>query len=293
MFAEVDRTKLEQWGINIISTGASNTPGVTSTQQFGPITAGGNNGNLSGVIGAPIRGTATSFNVSDLLNIFLFRPDLNLGATIRDLQQKNVLQILAEPNLLAMNGEPAKFIAGGEFPFPVVQGGTQNGTAITIQFRPFGVQLQFVGFIENDDVIRLKVMPEVSSLDFANALTISGFTVPAISTRKAETQIELKNGQSFGIAGMLDHRTTAQLSRVPGISEIPILGHLFRSKSINNTSTELLVIVTPIIVDPIAQATEKPVAPERPVPMLDEKKFDESVKKKPVTAPDAQTQIKQ
>ncbi|MGZ4840239.1 MAG: type II and III secretion system protein family protein [Candidatus Angelobacter sp.] len=291
-FAEVDRTKLDQFGINFLSTGAANTPGVISTQQFGPIAPGGGgggsgSGSITGKIPGSLPGATTTFNVSDLLNIFLFRPDLNLGATIRDLQQKNVLQILAEPNLLAMNGETAKFIAGGEFPFPVVQGGIQNGTAVTIQFRPFGVQLQFVALIEKDDVIRLKVAPEVSSLDFANALTISGFVVPAISTRRAETEVELRSGQSFGIAGMLDHRTTAQLSKVPGIGDIPILGQLFRSKSINHSSTELLVIVTPTIVDPLARTAEMPKLPEHPIPMLDEKQFDKSVNKKPVANPDA------
>lgn len=294
-FAEVDRAKLDSFGINILSTGAGHTPGVISTQQFGPVTLGGGNstGSLTGTIGAPATGTTSSFNVSDLLNLFLFRPDLNLGATLKDLQQKNVLQILAEPNLLAMNGEEAKFLAGGEFPFPVIQGGAQNNNAITIQFRPFGVQLDFVAVIEDDDVIRLKVKPEVSSLDFANALTISGFVVPAISTRKAETEIELRNGQSFGIAGMLDHRTTAQLSKMPGISEVPILGRLFKSKSVNNTATELLVIVTPTIVDPVTQADAPQKLPEKPFPLLDEKKFDDSVGKKPAAKSDAPSGNKQ
>ena len=192
-----------------------------------------------------------------------------------------------------MNGEEAKFLAGGEFPFPVIQGGGQNTNAITIQFRPFGVQLDFVAFIEDDDVIRLKVKPEVSSLDFANALTISGFVIPAISTRKAETEIELRSGQSFGIAGMLDHRTTAQLSKMPGIGDIPILGQLFKSRSVNNTATELLVIVTPTIVDPVTDAAPVPKIPDKPFPLLDEKKFDDSVGKKPAAKPDAPSGNKQ
>ncbi|MBZ5521801.1 MAG: pilus assembly protein N-terminal domain-containing protein [Acidobacteriia bacterium] len=278
-FAEVDRTKLDQFGFNILSTGATNTVGTISTQQFGPPSLGSSS--------SAIKQAAGSLTVSDLLNVFLFRPDLNLGATLRDLQQKNVLQILAEPNLLAMNGQSAKFLAGGEFPFPVVQGGTQNNNAITVQFRQFGVQLEFLAVIEDGDVIRLKVSPEVSALDFANALTISGFVIPALSTRRAETEIELKNGQSFGIAGMLDRRTTVQLSKMPGIGDIPILGQLFRSKSINNTATELIVIVTPTIVDPVAQAAAAPPAPARPFPLLNEKKFDESVRKKEEKEPAA------
>ena len=274
-FAEVDRTKLDQFGINFFSTGAANTPGTTTTGQFSPPTIGGT---VTSSIPGTLPGFKTSFNFSDLLNIFLFRPDLNLGASIRDLQQKNVLQILAEPNLLAMNGEPAKFHAGGEFPFPIVQPGQAFNT-VTIVFKPFGVQLDFTGVIEDDDVIRLKVAPEVSTLDFTNAVTIAGFTLPALSTRRAETEIELKNGQSFGIAGMLDRRTTALLSKVPGIGDVPILGQLFRSKSVNFTNTELLVIVTPMIVDPVAQASAEPVAPTAPYTPLDQKKFDQSIGK--------------
>src|SRR5262249_21330356 len=155
------------------------------------------------------------YTVSDLLNVFVFRPDINLGATLRALQQRNVLQILAEPNLLAVDGQPATFHAGGEFPYPVPQGGVGTGL-ITIQFKPCGVRLRFTANITNDDVIHLKVAPEVSTLDFANALRISGFVIPAISTRAAETEIELKSGQSFGIAGLLDNRTTAIMSRIPG-----------------------------------------------------------------------------
>jgi pilus assembly protein CpaC len=228
---------------------------------------------VTGTIGGSLSGSTTSFNVSDLLNIFLFRPDLNFGATIKFLQNKNVLQVLAEPNLMSMNGEPARFLAGGEFPFPVAQA-SGNATAITIQFRPFGVKLDFVGTIGKDDVIRLKVAPEVSALDFSNAVTVSGSTVPAISTRRAETQIELRNGQSFGIAGLLDRRTTAQMSKIPGIGDIPILGQLFRSHNVNNSESELLVLVTPTIVDPVNQGTPSQKPPEFPIPFIERPGFD-------------------
>jgi pilus assembly protein CpaC len=211
-----------------------------------------------------------------LLNIFLFKPDIHLGAVVQALQQQNVLQILAEPNLMAMNGQKASFLAGGEFPFPVIQGGANVG-ALTIQFRPFGVRLDFVGNIGSDNVIRLQVAPEVSTLDFSNALTISGFTVPAISTRRAETEIELKDGQSFGIAGLLDRRATVQLSKVPGIGDIPVLGQLFRSRSINRTNAELLVLVTPHIIDPLRTASTPPPAPKPATPFLDNKDFDQKV----------------
>lgn len=270
-FAEVDRTKLEQFGINILSTGAANTIGTTTTGQFSPLTLGSGT-SITGSIGASAQGATTSLSANNLLNIFLFRPDLNLGATIQDLQQRSVAQILAEPNLMARSGEPAKFLAGGEFPFPVVQGGVGSAVAVTIQFKPYGVKLEFTGTIEANDVIRLKIAPEVSALDFTNAVEISGFEIPALSTRRAETEIELQNGQGFGIAGLLDRRTTVQLSKVPGIGDIPILGNLFRSKSFNRSNTELLVFVTPSIVDPLSmQTTVPPQQVVMPIPNLDGK----------------------
>lgn len=232
---------------------------------------------MGGTIGGgSSSGTSSTFNVGSLLNIFLFRPDLNLGATIEDLESKNVLQILAEPDLLAVSGEPAHFLAGGEFPYPVVQGTQAGGAgAVTIQFRPYGIKLDFTGTIEPDNSIRLKVAPEVSSLDYANAVTISGFTVPALSTRRAETSVELKDGQSFGIAGLLDSNTTIQLSKVPGIADIPILGLLFHSHSKNLTTSELLVVVTPTIVDPLGIPSPLPLLPKPVVPGLDPNRFDQ------------------
>ena len=274
-FAEVDRTKLQQLGINIFSTGAANTIGTITTQQFSPATLSTNNSSSSrsGSGGAVTNSAVT---LSDLLNIFAFRPDINLGVTIRDLEGKSVLQILAEPNLLALNGQKASFLAGGEFPVPVVQGG-QNVGVVTIQFRPFGVRLEFTAFVGKDEVIRLHVAPEVSTLDFSNAAIISGFTVPAFSTRRAETEIELKNGQSFAIAGLLDNRAQAQLSKVPGIGDIPILGLLFRSKSISRSNGELIVMVTPHIIDPVKLNGPPPATPVNPMKFLDKKGFDSTL----------------
>src|SRR3989475_5501348 len=221
-------------------------------------------------------GAATSLHVNDALNIFVFRPDLNLGASIKDLETKSVLQILAEPNLLALNGQKASFLSGGEFPFPIVQGG-QNIGVVTISFRPFGVKLDFTPVVSKDNVIRLHVAPEVSTLDFSNSLTISGFTVPAISTRRAETEIELKDGQSFGIAGLLDNRAQAQLSKIPGIGDIPVLGQLFRTRSVQRNNSELLVLVTPHIIDPVHTSTPPPPNPKLSVPFLDRPTFDEHI----------------
>ena len=277
-FAEADRNKMVGVGFNIFSFGATNTIGATSTQQFGPIA-------LQQLNVTPTGGSS-QFTFSDLLNIFLFRPDLNLGATIKFLQQKQVLQILAEPNLMALSGEPAHFLAGGEFPYPVVQGGAAGTVpTVTVQFKPFGVKLEFTGFIEDNNTIRLKVAPEVSSLDYSNAVTISGFILPAISTRRAETEIELKDGQSFGIAGLLDHRTTVALSKVPGIGDIPILGELFKSRNVNLNNTELIVFVTPTIVDPVMGEVPGP-QPQVDMPMrnLDKDSFDKGLPYKPTTA---------
>ena len=270
-FAEVDRTKLDQFGFNLISTGSLNTLGALSTQQFGAPTLGGGGGGTLG-------GSSSSLSVTDILNVFLFRPDLNLGATLRALEQRNILQILAEPNLLAINGRPARFLAGGEFPFPVVQGGT-NFTAVTIQFRPFGVRLEFTGIITKENTIRLQVSPEVSTLDFTNALTISGFLVPAVSSRRAETEIELKDGQSFGIAGLIDQRTQAQLSKIKGFGDLPIIGHLFRSRNVSRSKTELLVMVTPHIVDPTRTGGTAPAPPKPVIRDLDTPRFDREVPK--------------
>lgn len=272
-FAEIDRTAITQFGVNLFSTGLGNTIGQTTTGQFGsssPVEITDKFG--PGVAGGAFNNQQT---INNLLNVFLFNPEIHLGAVIQDLQQKNVLQILAEPNLMAVNGQKASFLAGGEFPFPVVQPG-QGFTAVTIMFKPFGVRLDFTGVIENDTV-RLHVAPEVSTLDFANALTLQGFVVPAISTRKAETDIQLRDGQSFGIAGLLDHRATVQLSKVPGIGDIPILGELFRSRNINKSNTELVVLVTPHIVDPIKVTTPAPPLPKPVTPYLDQQKYDKQI----------------
>jgi len=269
-FAEVDRTKLQQLGINFFSTGAANTVGAVSTQQFSPPTLTTSSSGSSGGV------AAASVAITDVLNIFAFRPDLNLGVTIRDLEGKSVLQILAEPNLLALNGQKASFLAGGEFPVPVVQGGQSVGV-VTIQFRPFGVRLEFTAFIGKDNVIRLHVAPEVSTLDFSNAAIISGFTVPALSTRRAETEIELKDGQSFGIAGLLDNRATAQLSKVPGIGDIPILGKLFQSRIVSRSNSELVVLVTPRVVDPVRADLPPPVPPANPIRFLNNPAFDKNL----------------
>ncbi len=284
-FAEVDRRAIQELGLNVFSTGAGNTFGSVTTQQFDSpqasvgalpkdVQAGSTprgNSIATGAIGNSLNHQPGIFGLGDLLNVFLFRSDVNLGLTLRALQQRNVLQILAEPNVLALNGREASFLAGGEFPFPVVQGGT-NFTAVTIQFREFGVRLKFTPNIQADGTILLKVAPEVSSLDFSNALTISGFLVPALSTRKAETEVALRDGQSFAIAGLIDKRMVEIASKVPFLGDIPGIGKLFRSRSQERNNTELLVLVSPKIVNPL-EPGEAPPLPAFPKSFLDEKEF--------------------
>jgi pilus assembly protein CpaC len=283
-FAEVDRTRAQQFGINFFSTGAANTVGSVTTGQISPPLLTTTTGGSSVATG--------SINVQNPLNIFAFRPDINLGVTISDLENKSVLQILAEPNLLALNGQKASFLAGGEFPVPVVQGGQSIGV-VTIQFRPFGVRLEFTAFVGKDKVIRLHLVPEVSTLDFANAAVISGFTVPALSTRRAETEIELKDGQSFGIAGLMDNRATQQLSKIPGIGDIPILGNLFKSRIINRSHSELLVLVTPRVIDPVKLDTPPPLPPANPIKFLDIPGFDKALPYKSTVPANQQPQNQQ
>lgn len=257
-FAEVDRSIGRDLGMNIVSTGATNTIGRLSTGQF------------PGVQPREIQGESNEWTISDALNIFLFRPDLNLLATIKALQTKKLLEMLAEPNVLAANGREASFLAGGEYPYPVAQGGGITGIpVITIRFREFGVRLNFTPTITSRGTIKLLVEPEVSSLDFTNALQLQGFTIPSLQVRRVATEIELMDRQSFAIAGLLDNRLTETLSKIPGLGDIPWLGKLFRSQSISRGKNELLVLVTPEIVRPIQQGQPEPRL-EYPKPFLPE-----------------------
>jgi pilus assembly protein CpaC len=264
-FADVDRAWSRELGANIFSLGALNTPGAITTGTFSPPRVEFEQNRLQATL-------------TDTLNIFLFRPDLNLGATIRALQARRLLQILAEPNLLAINGKQASFLAGGEFPYPTLQGGGAGLGAVTIVFREFGIRLNFMPTVTPRGTIRLQVSPEVSSLDFANALTFQGFTIPGLATRRVQTEIELENGQTFALAGLLDNRLTESLTKIPGLGDIPLLGKIFRSQQISKNNTELLVIVTPELVRPV------PVG--QPVPEIKmPKEFLEDVSSVPPRSP--------
>ena len=280
-FAEVDRSAMSQFGANLISTGLGKTPGSLGTGQFGGATgviapANQTTQPPGGSVLAPGNPNSlvngAKMGLSELLNVFLFRSDANIGLTLQALEQQNLLQILAEPNLVAMDGKEATFLAGGEFPFPVVQGqGAVNN--VTIQFKPFGVNLHFKPTILPDGTIDLQVAPEVSALDFSNALTVSGFLIPALSTRRAETELELNDGQSFVIAGLMDNRLTKNLSKLPGLGDIPILGKFFTSHNTSKSNTELVVVVTAHLVHPSASPVK---GPRMPQPFLQPEKFDHS-----------------
>jgi pilus assembly protein CpaC len=252
VFAELDRTATDSFGINLLSTGGGNTVARTSTGQF--------------AAPSPAQIPGSTFNLTDALNIFAFRPDLNIGATIKALESKGVLQILAEPNLVASEGKEAHFTVGGEFPVPVPQAGAAPG-AITIQFREYGIRLTFLPTVTPNGTIRMHVTPEVSTIDLANGVVLNGFSIPALSTRRMETDLELREGQSFLIAGLLDNRVTDTLSGIPALANIPIIGALFRSHNRVKSKTELVVLVTPTMAFPLP-AGEAPQLPSMPEPFL-------------------------
>ena len=183
-----------------------------------------------------------------------------MGADISALETKGVVQVLAEPNVMATNGKEASFLAGGEFPYPVVQGTTGGTAAVTIEFKEYGIRLNFIPTITPRGTIRLQVAPEVSALDYTNEANISGFEVPGITTRRVNTEVELADGESFMIGGLLDKTTTDTFQKIPFLGDIPILGKLFQSELKTKNDTELIVIVTPEIVSPFPAGATLPNA---------------------------------
>lgn len=247
-FASVDRTKEKQMGMNLFSTGFGNTIGAATTGQFSP----------PGIT-LPSGSASTTVTLSNQLNLFAFYPGLNLGATIEALQTQGLVEVLAEPNVMALNGKEASFLAGGEYPYPVAQAsGTSGGATITIMFKEYGVRLNFIPTITPRGTIRLQVAPEVSSLDFTQAIQIGGFDVPAIDVRRVRTEVELQDGQSFAIGGLLDNRENESFQKVPFLGDIPILGKFFQSIQRTKSNTELIVLVTPEIVAPIPAGAALP-----------------------------------
>lgn len=242
-FAEVNRRAMTELGASFFSNRRISSR--TTTQQFA----------------APAFDDAVPGGLvfSDFLNLFLFDRSEGLGVVIKALQSQGNFQSLAEPNLIAYNGQEASFLAGGEFPIPIVQG---LSNAVTIQFKEFGIRLTFKPTIAGD-TIRLKVRPEVSSLDFSNGLTLQGFRIPALTTRYVETDVELRDGQTFAVAGLLNNLTQADTAAIPLLSKIPIVGKFFTSKADRGEQTELLVLITPRLVRAL-DPDEVPALPTDP-----------------------------
>jgi pilus assembly protein CpaC len=236
-FAEVSRSALTELGASYFTSpnGKDGYIGRVTTQQF-----------PAPVFESEGGGLGNKLIFSDFLNLFLWNTKEDLGLALRFLQNKGLFQSLAEPNVVAESGKEASFLAGGEIPIPVAQGGGAN-LAISIIFKEFGVRLNFTPTVTGENRVRLKVKPEVSTLDYANAITIEGFRIPALSTRRTETELELNNGQTFAIAGLLNNTMNESLQKIPGIGDIPILGYLFRSKAAQKNRTELVVMITPEI----------------------------------------------
>jgi pilus assembly protein CpaC len=230
-FAEVSRNALTELGVNLAANGYKDRwIGRSTTQQFG----------------GPSWDEQGRFVFSDFLNLFLFDTQNGLAGAIKALQQKGLFQSLAEPNLVAESGKEASFLAGGEFPIPVAQGGGAN-LAISIVFKEFGIRLNFTPTVTDGGRVHLKVRPEVSTLDFNNAVFMEGFRIPALTTRRTETELELADGQTFAIAGLINNQVRSSLHKIPGIGDIPILGLLFQSKAAQKDQTELVVMITPQI----------------------------------------------
>jgi pilus assembly protein CpaC len=252
--AEVNRRALTEFGTSFFTgPNARDFVGRSTTQQF---SAPG----FEGTVGPTGSGQEDGkLTFGDFLNLFVFSVEKDIGVVIRALKSSGFFQTLAEPNLIAYNGQEASFLAGGEIPVPVVQGGAN--AAVSIVYKEFGVRLTFRPTIIGD-VIRLHVRPEVSSLDFANGVTLEGFRIPALSTRRVETEVELRNGQSFAIAGLLDNTSQDDTAKVPGLGDIPVLGQLFKSRADRVQRTELVVLITPRLVRPL-NPNEVPPLPVR------------------------------
>jgi len=253
-FAEVNRNALLQAGLALFST--RNLAGRSTTQQF-PAPVWSDQPDIS------------ELEFSDFLNLFLFHRGQGIGGVLKALQGRGYLQSLAEPNLIAYDGQEASFLAGGEIPVPVISG---LGN-LSIIWKEFGIRLNFTPTIAGD-VIRLKMRPEVSTLDFNNGVILSGFRVPALNTRRAETDVELRDGQSFAIAGLMNNISQEDRQAVPVLSKLPILGNLFKSRSDRAEQTELLVLVTPRLVRPL-DPDEVPPLPTRPDQFIEREEGEE------------------
>lgn len=255
-FAELDRSKEVQFGVNLLGIPGQTMVGSSTGQFAGPGVSGSLSAAGAGATAGTTVSTATA-SITQALNIFALNPKLNLGAFIKALQTESILQILAEPNLVTTNGKEASFLVGGQFPVPILQGGANSG-AVTVQFKEFGIRLTFTPVITPNHTIKMHLNQEVSTLDTADGVTLNGFTIPALSTRRAETDVELGEGQSFVVAGLVDNREQVSFSKIPVLGSLPIFGALFKSKDETKSRDELVVLVTPEITMPINASDPQP-----------------------------------
>lgn len=235
-FAEVKRTAFKELGISLndlVQTGSATFTLLSGFPALGGLPG---EGFLRG--GTSIAGSVTSGS-----NTFVGFLDA--------LEQKGVVKTLAEPNLIALSGDTASFLAGGEFPIPVAQNTNNGATTITIEFKEFGVSLAFTPTVLSDGLISLDVAPEVSAIDPAASITVSGLVIPGLTTRRAHTTIELRDGQAFAIAGLLQSEFKDNIDQLPFAGDVPVLGALFRSSDYLRDETELVIIVTPYLVKPV------------------------------------------
>lgn len=240
--AEVNRNKLRDYGTSFLTGPPGGTGGYINSGG-GPSTLGDTTTSSAGALIDTV--------IQPALNLFLFNRQINTSAMLKLLRTEGAFRELAEPNLIAMNGQQASFLAGGEFPVPVLQMSGTGGSGITVVWKEYGIRLNFKPTIIDEDHIRLELEPEVSTIDFSNGVRFNGFVVPALRTRRAKTGVELRDGQSFALAGLLDNSESKSLSRIPIVSDIPVIGALFKSKSFEKKETELMFFVTAHMVKPV------------------------------------------
>ena len=272
-FSEMNRTIVKQFGLNhtffngsgkfVGGIGDNGLQGVPSTTTTGTTSNGiSSSGSTTSRVGSGALDLLLPTAGFGAFGVLSHIAGLNISSALDALEQKGLATTLAEPTLVALSGETASFLAGGEFPIPVAQGSTASTggggfSAVTVQFKPFGVSISFTPTVLADGVINLVVAPEVSSLDASAAVVINGFRVPGLRTRRAKTTVELRDGESFAIAGLLSRDFSDTVRQVPLLGSIPIIGALFRSTGFQRGDTELVMIVTPRLVRPVPSGTLK------------------------------------
>jgi pilus assembly protein CpaC len=250
-FAELDRVREIQYGVNLLASPGGTLIG-SSTGQF-------SNSALTGTLQVPqtAGGSSAAATITQALSLFAFDPHLNISAFLKALESQSILQTLAEPNLVTTSGKEASFLVGGEFPVPIVQGGSGAGS-VTVQFKEFGIRLKFTPTLTDHKTIKMHLNQEVSTLDAADGVSLNGFVIPALSTRRAETDVELGEGQSFVVAGLVSNAESDTFTKIPVLGSLPIIGYLFKSRDEKKNRTDLVVLVTPEVTEPLGPNDAKP-----------------------------------